>query len=333
MTVSVSVEQQVLSFLVEAADEAVHADVVAKKLGIHAADALRAIEGLRGRGYRIEAHAHGKGWQLAGYPDRLGENELEPLLQTRDLGRSLRYFDETGSTSQVAWGLGEEGAPHGTVVVADQQTQGRGRNGRSWISPPGTNLYLSLLLRPDVPPAHAPELTLVAAVAVCEALRDAGCERARIKWPNDVEIGGRKACGILTEMSADAHGVDFVVVGIGVDVNMQAEELPAEIKDIATSVRMALGKPYPRARLLARLLERFESWLDRYEDEGFAVIRARWTSLSSTVGARVRVQRDGQWVEGRADSIDEAGHLIVRTESGALEKVVAGDVEHLRTEP
>jgi BirA family biotin operon repressor/biotin-[acetyl-CoA-carboxylase] ligase len=331
VTVSVSVEQQVLSFLVDSAEEALPAEMVAKKLGVPAAETLRALEGLRTRGYRIEAR--GKGWRLTGYPDRLGENELEPLLQTRDLGRTLRYFEQTTSTSQVAWSLGEEGAPHGTVVVADQQSQGKGRSGRSWISPPGVNLYLSILLRPDVPAAHAPELTLVAAVALCEALRDAGCERARIKWPNDVEIGARKAAGILTEMSADAQGVDFVVVGIGVDVNMQAEELPPEIKDIATSVRIALGKPFPRARLLAKLLERFEAWLDRYEDEGFGVIRARWTALSSTVGSRVRLSLNGKTIEGRAESIDEAGHLIVRTESGGLEKVVAGDVEHLRTEP
>ncbi len=332
MAVPVSVEQQVLSFLVEAGEEVVPSEMVAKKLGLPAGETLRALEGLRTRGYRIEAR--GKGWRLTGYPERLGENEIEPLLQTRDVGRSLRYFEETTSTSQIAWGLGEEGAPHGTVVVADRQTKGKGRAGRSWISPSGVNLYLSILLRPDLPPAHAPELTLVAAVAVCEALREAGCERARIKWPNDVEIGARKACGILTELCADASGVDFVVVGIGVDVNMKAEELPDEIKDLATSVRIALGKPYPRARLLARLLERFEAWLDRYEDEGFGVVRARWTALSSTVGSRVRLRAaDGKAIEGRAESIDEGGHLVVRTDSGALEKVIAGDVEHLRPEP
>lgn len=330
MTVSSSVEQQVLSFLVDSGEEAVPSEMIAKKLGVPAAQALHALEGLRARGYRIEAR--GKGWKLTGFPDRLGENELEPLLQTRDVGRTLKYFEETSSTSQIAWGLGDEGAPHGTVVVANHQTKGRGRNGRSWVSPPGLNLYFSILLRPEVPPAHAPELTLVAAVAVCEALRDAGCERARIKWPNDVEIGGRKAVGVLTEMSANEEGVDFVVVGIGVDVNMQPEDMPAEIKDIATSVRIALGKPYSRARLLARVLERFETWLDRFEDEGFAVVRARWTALSSTIGAKVRLQLGGKRVEGRAESIDEAGHLIVRTEAGGVEKVVAGDVEHLRTE-
>ncbi|MBI5546227.1 MAG: biotin--[acetyl-CoA-carboxylase] ligase [Deltaproteobacteria bacterium] len=302
--------------------------MVAKKLGVPATETHKALEGLRSRGYRIEAR--GKGFRLTGFPERLGEYELEPLLQTRELGRALRYFDETTSTSEIAWRAAEEGAPHGLVVIADQQTRGRGRHGRTWLSPPGVNLYLSLVLRPDVPPARAPELTLLAAVALCEAIRDTGCERARIKWPNDVEIGAHKAAGVLTELSADERGVSFVVVGIGLDVNMGAEDLPEEIKTVATSVRIALGKPYPRARLLARLLERFETWLDRWEDEGFGAVRARWTALSSTVGSRVRLMLDGRQLEGRAEGIDEAGHLVVRTEQGGLEHVVAGDVKTLR---
>ena len=328
MTISSSVEQQVLSFLVDSGEESLPSEMVAKKLGVPAAETHKALEGLRSRGYRIEAR--GKGWRLTGYPERLGENELEPLLSTRELGRSLRYFEVTTSTSEIAWRLGEEGAPHGLVVLADRQTKGKGRHGRSWISPPEVNLYLSILLRPDVPAAHAPELTLVAAIALCEALRDTGCERARIKWPNDVEIGARKAAGILTELCADAQGVSFVVVGVGVNVNLTAEGLPAEIKDSATSVRIALGRPYPRARLLARLLERLEAWLDRYEDDGFGAVRARWTALSSTIGARVRLEQGGKTIEGRAEALDEAGHLLVRTDSGGLEKVLAGDVELLQ---
>lgn len=327
---SVSLEQQVLSFLVEAGDEPLPNEIIAHKLGVSAAEALGAIEGLRARGYRIEARE--KVWRLSAFPDRLGENELEPLLPTRELGRTLRYFDQVTSTSELAWRLAEEGAPHGLVVIADAQTQGRGRHGRSWESPAGCNLYFSLVLRPELPPAHAPELTLVAAIALCEAIRETGCERAQIKWPNDVEIGGRKAAGILTELSADGGGVNFVVVGVGVDVNVTAEQLSPEVREIATSVRIALGRPYPRARLLARILDRFESWLDRYEDEGFAVVRARWTALSSTVGARVRLSLEGRAVDGRAEGIDEAGHLLVRADSGALEKVVAGDVQMLRVE-
>lgn len=329
MTVPTSVEQQVLGFLVESGEDTLPAEMIAKKLGVPAAETHKALEGLRERGYRIEAR--GRGWRLTGYPERLGENELEPLLLTRDLGRTLRFFESTTSTSEIAWRAGEEGAPHGLVVVADQQTKGRGRLGRTWISPPESNLYLSVLLRPEIAVSHAPELTLVAAIAVCEALRETGCERARIKWPNDVEIGAKKAAGILTELNADDRGVNFVVVGIGVDVNMDADQLPEEIRETATSLRMALGRPFPRARLLARILERFESWLDRYEDEGFAVVRARWTSLSSTVGARVRVTTAGRTFEGRAEGLDEAGHLIVHAESGAVEKVLAGDVEMLRT--
>ena len=331
MAASTSVEQQVLAFLVDSGDEPLPAEIVAKKLGVPATETLRALEGLRARGYRIDARD--RGWRLTGYPERLGENELEPLLPTRELGRSIRYFEETTSTSEIAWRIGEEGAPHGLVVIADRQTAGRGRMKRAWLSPGGCNIYLSVLLRPDVPPARSPELTLVAAVALCEAIRETGCERARIKWPNDVEIGGKKAAGILTEMCTDESGnLDFVVVGIGVDVNMTADQMPPELAGTATSVRLALGRPYPRARLLARLLDRLETWLDRYEDEGFQAVRARWTSLSSTVNVRVRVQLEGRAFEGRAEGIDEAGHLIVHADNGAVEHVVAGDVQLVRSD-
>lgn len=327
MTVE-SLEHQILALLVEA-EEPLPVESLAQKLGVLGADVHRAAEGLRARGYRITPGAgrHGHAWVLSGYPERLGENELSVLLSTRELGRSVRHFEQVGSTSQVAWGIGEEGGPAGLVVLSESQTSGRGRAGRSWVSPAGCNLYFSVLLRPQLAPAHVPELTLVAAVAVCEALRETGCERARIKWPNDIELGGKKAVGILTELKADGDGVDFVVLGIGVDVNMTAEQMPEELRAIATSVALALGRPYPRALLLSRILERLESWLDRHEDEGFGPVKARWTALSSTVGSQVRAELPGGRVlEGRAEGLDDSGHLLIRIDSGAVEKVVAGDV-------
>jgi len=327
MTVE-SLEHQVIALLSDA-DEPIAVESLAQKLGVHGAEIHRAAEALRARGYRIGPGAgrNGHAWMLTGYPDRLGENELSVLLTTRELGREIRHFEETTSSSEIAWGIGDEGGANGLVVVAESQTKGRGRAGRSWVSPAGCNLYFSVLLRPELPPAHVAELTLVAAVAVCEALRETGCERARIKWPNDIEIGGKKAVGILTELKADGPDIDFVVLGIGVDVNMTAEQLPPELRDIATSVAMALGRPYPRARLLARILDRLETWLDRHEDEGFAPIKARWTVLSSTVGARVRVDLPGEkTIEGRAEGLDDSGHLLVRTDAGNIHKVIAGDV-------
>ncbi len=225
-----------------------------------------------------------------------------------------------------------QGAPHGAAVVAEEQTAGRGRRGRSWLSPPGKNLYLSLILRPQLPPARAPELTLVAAVAACEALRALGC-RAGIKWPNDLQVAGKKLGGILTELHATPGQVDFVVLGIGINLNLAAADLPPELQSIATSAQIELGAPVDRAAFLADLLARLERWSERHLESGFDAIRQRWTKLSTTVGARVRVQLTGQLLEGQALGLDPSGALQIRTDAGAVQTVLAGDVETVRPAP
>jgi BirA family biotin operon repressor/biotin-[acetyl-CoA-carboxylase] ligase len=262
-------------------------------------------------------------------PKPLRPEELLGKLTTRALGRSLSLLAETGSTSDIAHRLGLEGAAHGHLVLAERQTSGRGRRGRSWISPSGVNLYFSLLLRPAIAPAHAAELTLVAAVGACEALRELGA-KAFIKWPNDLQIDGRKVCGILTEMSSAGGQVQFVVLGVGLNVNLEAEALPPEIRETATSLRLALGRELDRAEVLAKVLSSLEAWLDRHAAEGFAPVRQRWTELSSTVGARVRVNFDGSKLEGEALGIDTDGALLLRDDAGKTQRVLAGDVERVR---
>lgn len=265
--------------------------------------------------------------------DRTSADVVLPLLNTHQLGRAIEYFDEVTSTSDVAHKLALDGAPHGTVVLAERQTSGRGRHGRSWVSPPGLNLYMSVILRPEMRPALAPELTLVAAVAACEAVRAAGVPKAMIKWPNDLEVGGRKLAGMLNEMHATGDDLHFVIIGMGIDVNMDSGDFPAEIRDIATSVRIEAGNPVARARFCADLLARLENWYDRYLVDGFTPVRTRWAELSSTIGTRVRVQVDSRAIEGKAVGLDELGALIVRTDAGAEERVLAGDLKTLRSKP
>jgi BirA family biotin operon repressor/biotin-[acetyl-CoA-carboxylase] ligase len=240
----------------------------------------------------------------------------------------LHCHDELPSTSDVAKELAEDGAAHGEVVVADRQTAGRGRRGRSWVSPPGKNLYLSVVLRPELAPHRAPELTLLASVALCEAVRAAGAE-AVIKWPNDLLVGGRKVAGILTEMAADPDRVQWVVVGIGVNLNAAAEDFPDELRAEATSVAVGRGGPVPRALFAAALLGRLEGWLERHAAEGFAPVRERWRELSGTLGREVRVTTGEGEIVGVATDVDESGALLVRGPAG-FARVVAGDVHLLR---
>lgn len=253
---------------------------------------------------------------------------IASLLHTRALGRTLHAHEELGSTNDEALRLARAGAPHGTVVIAERQTAGRGRRGRSWAGAAG-NLFLSVVLRPQLPPQRAPELVPVVAVAAAEALRAFGAA-AGIKWPNDLVVEDRKLAGILTELSASAERVHFAVVGVGVNVNGTRAELPEELRTGATSVRDEVGREVPLPELVATLLGAFEAWLDRHEAAGFAPVRARYRELSATLGRRVRlVEAEGETI-GVAEDIDEAGGLLLRRDDGVLERARTGDVTSLR---
>jgi BirA family biotin operon repressor/biotin-[acetyl-CoA-carboxylase] ligase len=317
----------VLAFLAEAGDEVVSGEAISDKLGLTRAAVWKHVNALRARGYRIDA-VPARGYRLAEVPDRLTALELRPLLNTHDLGQVLHAYEELASTNDRARELAEEGAAHGEVVIAEQQTAGRGRRGRAWISPPRKNLYFSAVLRPDLPPARAPEITLVASLAVCDALRQAGVD-AGIKWPNDVLAGGRKIAGILTELAAEADRVHWIVVGVGVNVNARAEDFPDDLRGEATSVLLERGEPAPRALFAAACLTALEGWLDVHEEQGFGPIREAWRERSVTLGREVRVRVDEGELAGTAEDIDDAGALLVRTASG-LERVLAGDVRLVR---
>jgi BirA family biotin operon repressor/biotin-[acetyl-CoA-carboxylase] ligase len=321
-------EELILGFLAESGDDFMSGEALSSKLGLSRTAVWKHVEALRGKGYRIEA-APARGYRLVEVPDRLTQLELSPLLSTHDLGRAIHFHETVGSTNELAFRLAHDGAEHGEVVVAEQQTTGKGRRGRTWVSPPGLNLYFSAILRPELPPQRAPELTLVAAVALTEVLREAGSE-AFIKWPNDVQIEGRKVAGILTELSAEPERVHFVVLGVGVNLNAQPEHFPEDLHATATSLAIARGQRVPRALFAAALWNRLEEWLDLHLETGFDAVRQRWKDLSSTLGQDVLVRTDRQEFRGLAEDIDTSGALLVRTENGSVERVLAGDVERLR---
>ncbi len=321
-------EELVLAFLAEAGDEFVSGEAISDKLGLTRAAVWKHVEALRSQGYRIQA-LPARGYRLTEVPDRLTALELRPLLNTHDVGQVLHWYPEIGSTSDRAKELAEAGAEHGEVVVAESQTAGRGRRGRTWASPGWKNLYFSVVLRPDLPPSRAPELTLVASIAVCDALAQAGV-RSGIKWPNDVLAGGRKIAGILTELAAEPDRVHWVVLGVGVNVNAQAEDFPEELRGEATSVLIERGQPAPRALFAAACLTALETWIDRHAEKGFGDIREAWRDRNVTLGREVVVAAEGREIAGLAEDVDDAGALLVRTPSG-LERILSGDVKLVRT--
>lgn len=231
---------RLLDLLAAAGEDWVSGEAISTQLGISRAAVWKQVEALRAGGYAVEA-APRRGYRLAARPDRLSVLEIEAGLRTERFGRPVEAHEVIGSTNERAKELARQGAPEGLLVTAEQQTAGKGRLGRPWQTPAGRALALSLLLRPLIPPTLAPRLTLVAAVAVAEAVRAETGLPVGIKWPNDLQIAGRKLCGILTEMEAEIEQVRFVVLGIGLNVNQTLAEFPPELRETATSLRLALG--------------------------------------------------------------------------------------------
>lgn len=250
---------------------------------------------------------------------------LRRLRRGARFGAELHYFEETGSTNTRARELALAGCSEGTLVVAEAQSQGRGRLGRSWVSPPYRNLYLSLVLRPPIEPTAAVQLTLVAGLAAARAVR-AFDVAAQIKWPNDVLVDGRKVAGILAEMETDGEQLAFVILGLGLNVNLALDEFPPELRDKAGSLAATLGHGVERHLVAARLLAELEAGYDRFCAHGFGALRAEWNELSCLAGKRVRIDEAGGSYVGSVVGLADDGTLELRTDDGQVQRVVAGDV-------
>ena len=296
---------------------------LASMLGVSRTAIWKQVKALEREGFGIEA-VPSKGYRLTGSPDRINADELRLLRAHRTMGREIVYRTETVSTNTLAMELAQQNAPEGTVVIAERQTAGRGRLGRSWISPTG-NLLVSVILRPAIPTHKAPLITLMGAVAVVSALRGAAGVGAGIKWPNDILIGGRKVCGLLTELSAEPDRVRHVVLGIGLNTNLRMKDLPEDVRVAATSLSEETGADVDRTALVAELLEQLDRWYNRFLTDEPAVLAA-WRDESVTLGRRVRVQGAAERIDGMARDIDKEGRLVVQLDDGTLRQVAAGDV-------
>ncbi len=254
------------------------------------------------------------------------EENLAKRLSGRRVGSGIHFFREVDSTNDVAFRLALAGAPEGTVVIAESQTRGKGRLKRQWQSPPGCNLYTSIVLRPEIDPLFAPQITLMTGVAVAEILSRYCPENVTLKWPNDVQIGGRKVCGILTEMSAAAaKRINFVVVGIGVNINIERVEFDESFRKIATSLKEEAGREISRLDLTVKLFDNFESLYIRLLREGFGSIKETWLKYTDMVGKQIRVVFNDDIKAGEVLGVDDFGALIIADENDVIRRVIAGD--------
>ena len=298
--------------LLRSADGYISGQELCNRFGVSRTAVWKAINQLKEAGYEIEAQQN-KGYRLMAAPDLMTEAEIKSLLHTDWVAKEVLYFDTIDSTNTKAQELAEKGYPSGTLVVADKQESGKGRRGRSWVSPSGTGIFMTLMIKPDINPNNASMLTLVAALAVAKAITSVTGEEAMIKWPNDIVVNGKKVCGILTEMNAQFDYINHIVVGIG--INVHNESFPEEISQMASSLMIeAGGKRFHRAQIIAEAMSYFEQYYDTFlKTQDLSALVREYDKLLVNRNKSVRVQDPKEPFDGKAMGITPKGELIVDT--------------------
>ncbi len=302
-------------------------EALSQRLKVSRTAIWKRIRQLQSLGYQIEASTR-LGYRLVQSPDLLIPSEIKPCLKTKRLGRTIHHFQSLDSTNTKAYELALKGAEEGEIVIAESQEKGKGRLGRSWFSPPFLNLYLSLILRPPIPPQQASLMTLMAAVATAKAIGTGLGLKPSIKWPNDILLEGRKVAGLLNEIRSETDRIHFMILGIGVNLNVDEETFPEEIRPSATSIKRETGCPVSRKAFLADLLWELEVGYELFLKEGGEPILKAWKEQAQIEGKMVRVNFLGETISGMALDVDTDGALLLRLENGKERRIVAGDVAY-----
>lgn len=342
-------EQEIIRLLKKESHSYLSGQTLSRTFGLSRTAIWKHINAIKEMGYDIEA-SPAKGYRLN--LDNLPFNafEISSNLETSFMGKDISFYKDIGSTNDVAREFAIKGAQEGFAVIADSQTRGKGRLGRRWESPAGVNIYTSVILRPSISPLHAPQLTLVSAVAVAETiakflnppvspfpkggvkdfppLTKGGVGRfLSVKWPNDILINSKKVAGILTEMNSETDRINFVIIGIGVNINATRKMFPEELGPIATSLKQEIGKETSRIDFIQMLYLNMETWYKRYLKHGFEPIRKAWTGYFNMAGRVVKVRQMDKTIEGVAMGIDDNGALLLREKNGNITRIISGDVE------
>jgi BirA family transcriptional regulator, biotin operon repressor / biotin---[acetyl-CoA-carboxylase] ligase len=284
------------------------------------------IEELRKDGFELEA-IRNKGYRIIKTPEKVSADEIRLGLKTSFIGQSIHYEDVVDSTQKIAYRLAYEQALDGTVVVAEEQTAGRGRMERKWHSPRYTGIWMSIILRPKIPLAKAPQLTLIAAVAVVQAIEELTELSPQIKWPNDILVQGKKLTGILTELQAEADQINSVIIGMGINVNQKREDFPADLQELATSLSIEQGQPISRSAMIRSVLTHLEKLYLLYLEKGFYPIKLLWEGYAISIGKTIRARTLTNVVEGIALGITDDGVLKLKDIEGNIHLIYSADIE------
>lgn len=318
-------KQEILQFLKNNMGHFISGQVISEKLGVTRAAVWKYIKILKEEGYDVESSSR-KGYRLLVSVDKLTGEEIYSLLNTEYIGRNIIHFDTIDSTNVKAKQLAQAGAENGTIVISEGQTAGRGRLGRQWTSPKSKGIWLSVILKPDLEPINVANITLLGAAAVFKALSEFGI-RAQIKWPNDIILNGKKLCGILTEMSCELNMINYIVMGIGINVNIQKKDFPEELLDTATSVLVEKGEILDRKKLTAALLNNFELLYNKFIKYGDIQSSIKLCKENSSVlGKKIKIIDKGNIRTAKAIDIKDNGVLIVEYDDGTMDEILSGEI-------
>ncbi|MFC0476168.1 biotin--[acetyl-CoA-carboxylase] ligase [Robertmurraya beringensis] len=318
--------KKLLEAFTNSEQEYVSGQYLADVMGCSRTAVWKHIEDLRKEGFELEA-VRKKGYKILNLPKSISADRVQLGLKTEFIGKVIHYEETVDSTQKIAHLLSHEGAVEGTVVIAEEQTGGRGRMDRAWHSPKSTGIWMSLILRPKIPIQRAPQLTLLTAVAIVQAIEETTTLTPQIKWPNDILVEQQKVTGILTELQADADRIISVIIGMGLNINQTEDDFPPELRQIATSLRAKEGKELDRAEIIKVIFQKFETLYMLFLEKGFYPIKLLWESYAISVGKEITARTLNGSISGKALGITDEGVLKVEDALGEIHQIYSADIE------
>jgi BirA family biotin operon repressor/biotin-[acetyl-CoA-carboxylase] ligase len=320
------IRKKLLDAFTNADDSYLSGQHLAEVIGCSRTAVWKHIEELRKEGFELEA-VRKKGYRIVKTPEKITADEIRLGLTTEFIGRNLHYEESVESTQRIAHQLAAEDVPEGTVILAEEQIAGKGRMNRKWHSPKYTGVWMSLILRPNIPLTKAPQLTLLTAVAVVQAMEEVTGLTPEIKWPNDILINGKKVTGILTELQAEADRIHSIIIGIGINVNQKKADFPIELQETASSLFIEKGEKISRAALIRSIFKHFEKLYMLYLEKGFFPIKLLWEGYAVSIGKILKARTLTKVIEGKALGITDEGVLELEDNTGMIHHIYSADIE------
>lgn len=319
-------KEKILQELKNRAGQYISGEEISSGLNVSRTAVWKYINQLKNMGYVIESQTK-KGYMLIESPDSILPQEIKENIDTEFIGQTIKFLDEVDSTNIYAKRLAEEDFVDGTVVLAEEQLKGKGRMGRAWASPRGKGIWMTIMLKPRINPSDAAKITLLTACAVCTAIEEVCGINPKIKWPNDIVLNGKKLCGILTEMNVELDEINYLIVGIGVNVNTDQSDFPEELHNIATSIKIEKGNSVIRRKLVGTIINKFEKYYKAFVSKGsIKDYISEYKERSAVLGKEVRVLSASLDTQGTVVDISEEGQLLLKQKDGSIKEIISGEV-------